>query len=174
MIRFYYGTVGAGKSLHLINNYLNTKRLNKHAWVGLYKPEKDSRTSSVFTRFGNVEVKPDELIANINKYKFHENKYWADILFVDEAQFIPEVVVKLASKRKDQLFQFYGLRNDSNKKMWPSIKALMNFADEIIELPSICEICKTKKASFNKCLKEGINPQHAPGFDFIGVCGECY
>ena len=170
MIKFYYGTVGSGKSMHLIAEYLNTKRRFPEKNVCLMKPASDTRTDGVFTRFGNIEIKADILVSEEHPWP-DIHKY--DTFFIDEAQFIPEWVINTAFMYSYD-WHFYGLRNDSNKKMWPSILKLMNYADELIELPTVCEICKKNKASFNKSLKRLEDAQHSLGFHFIPVCGNCY
>jgi len=179
MIKFYYGTVGSGKSMHLIAEYLNMKRKFPEKVVKLCKPASDTRTNGVYTRFGDVEISADYLVKPLD-FSCEESHdafiQSADIFFIDEAQFIPECFVNdcCYQSRFGYEFHFYGLRNDIRKHMWPSINTLMNNADYIIELPTTCELCKKQKASFNKALKPVEDAQNSPGFHFIPVCGSCW
>lgn len=177
MIRFYYGTVGSGKSMHLIAAYRNAVRLHKRdKEVILAKPVLDKRTEGIYTRFGGVEEKTffpiDDTLDCIDM--FNTDVLFSDIWFIDEAQFIPPFFLNEMLRYKNHEFNFYGLRNDVNKVMWPSVVKLMNYADEIIELPTTCELCKKEKASFNKSLKTIEDAQNSPGFHFIPVCGSCW
>lgn len=175
MIKFYYGTVGSGKSMHLIANYLDTKRRFPEKDVVLCKPACDTRTVGVYTRFGDLEVPVDVLLDEDVPYWHLAN---ADYLFIDEVQFIPESFLNQLRHAhfgiSNVIINAYGLRNDSNKVMWPAVKWLMNNADELIELPTLCDICKINRASFNKALNAIDNAQHSIGFHFIPVCGKCY
>lgn len=172
MIRFYYGTVGSGKSMHLIADYLNAKRRFPEKKIWLCKPVADTRTQGVYTRFGNMEVAVDYFIPD-NVLDSTQELHTVDMYFVDEAQFVPEWFINTAIMYSYD-WRFYGLRNDVNKKMWPSVSLLMSFAAEIIELPTICDICKDNKASFNKSIKKVDDPQNSLGFHFIPVCHECW
>ena len=162
--------------MHLIAEYLNTKRRFPEKNVLLLKPAIDDRTEGVYTRFGDMEIKLDFPIyhnANSHTVQFFMTLQNADIMFVDEAQFLPMWFLNLVVRRNSEYF-FYGLRNDANKVMWQPVQWLMNYAHELVELPTVCEVCKKNRASFNKSLKAIEDAQNSPGFHFIPVCGSCY
>ena len=177
MIKFYYGVVNSGKSLHLLSSYLTEKRKGEGE-VKLIKPGFDTRTEGVYTRFGNVEMRPDLIVEENNP----ENRLcWLNILskgttfFIDELQFFSPKYVEdiLKNKTVDQVFNIYGLRNDFYGNMWESVALIMNFADEITEIKTHCELCKVKKASFNMKISDSLEIND-PGFHYIPVCRDCF
>lgn len=175
MIKFYHGCIGSGKSLHLLNSYLTSIRKHNPEEVCLVKPASDTRTAGVFTRFGNIEVDVD-----IN-YSWDTRLDWLlaltkkKIFFIDETQFMPEGFVETIFKQRqpNQEFHLYGLKNDYLGVMWEPIKYIMNVADEIVEIPTNCDICKTNKASFNK-KTDSSKQGNQVGFHYIPVCWKCF
>lgn len=174
MINLYFGTVGSGKSLHLISSYLNELRRRPENEVALVKPLVDNRTSGIYTRFGNQEIEPTHVFGSSRLEWLHlleKKKY----VFIDEIQFFPpEALMDIYQARKPgNEYHLYGLRNDFLGSMWPSMKCAFNLADTIHEVSTFCDMCKERKASFNK--KVG-TCKHAtdPGFHYIPVCWECF
>lgn len=174
---FNHGTVGSGKSLNLLSKYLDKKRKYPEQTV-LIKPQMDSRTSGVYTRFGPMEVSADLSAGPHNRLEWlwllEKKKYF----FIDELQFYaPKVLYDINNYNtrynKTKFFYTYGLRNDFLKNMWATIAYTLNKCDEIKEIKSECEICKASKAVFNK-KTAGDFTRNELGFNYIGVCGECY
>lgn len=176
MIKFHYGPIGSGKSQHLISSYINELRRRPDGEVCLLKPASDTRTAGVFTRFGNIEVEPDI------RYGDSESRLqWLLALdkkkafFLDEVQFLPEDMIKeIFWKRKSgQIFFLYGLKNDYLGTMWNSVQVAMNIADEIIEIPTFCEVCNKRKASFNRKDDKTLEGNQV-GFHYTPVCWKCF
>jgi thymidine kinase len=171
----YWGTVSSGKSLKLLSSYLDKKRKHPEETV-LLKPGFDSRTSGVFTRFGSVEVTPDLILNEENRLawlKLLENKTY---FFIDECQFLDERTINhLATYNLEdnKYFETYGLRNNFQGEMWESTKRIFNLCDSLVEIPTDCEICKKRKASWNKNLKKDAT-EDEPGFHYIPVCAKCF
>lgn len=171
MIKYYWGTVGSGKSLRLLSSYLNDKRRHEDE-LTLVKPAFDTRTAGVYTRFGNVEVEADISLNKETKLTFIHALTNKKIFYIDEAQFIPVEYLELILKyrKPGMVFHIYGLRNDFNRNLWPSTCWLLNYADEIIEVPTLCEKCN-EKASFN--IKTSQTEEQV-GFHYASVCWKCY
>jgi len=96
--------------------------------------------------------------------------------FVDEMQFIDERTLEhiiKANKDNTKHFYTYGLRNDFKGEMWPIINKVMNLCDSIIEICSECSICKKRKASFNKNLKQNAK-ENELGFHYAAACSQCF
>lgn len=174
MLKFFWGTVGSGKSLNLLQRYQNLKRIWGKNEVKLVKPAYDTRTGNVFTRFGPKEEVPDVILpAKIadNTMILHFLTPAKFILF-DEAQFYSEENINyILENLNNKNLYFYGLRNDYNLKMWPAIQILMNKADKIIYIPSLCEDCGRRGAVYNK---QTANLDTDIGFHYKGVCSNCY
>ena len=175
MIKFYYGTVGSGKSLNLISSYLNELRKRPESNVALIKPDIDTRTSGIYTRFGDMEIQPTFIYSEAKRLDWLYLLEKKKVFFIDEWQFFGVLASKdiINSIKHDQQFHIYGLRNDFLGSPWPAVQHIMNHADQIIEIETHCDICKNKKASYNKKLS-GSMVNNEVGFQYIPVCRECF
>lgn len=173
MLNFYWGAVGSGKTLTLLREYADLKRLNQKN-VLLVKPLKDTRTTNVYSRFGPMEAIPDIYLADTPESlaEFSTQAYGAQVVLVDEVQFLAEPWIEKFRELADAGIEVrcYGLRNDSNRNLFPTSLRLLNVADNIIEIPSTCECCGAA-AKFSQ-IKQGSEP--GVGFGYFGVCSRCY
>lgn len=173
MIKFYYGMVGSGKSLNLISSYLTELRRSDADEVALIKPEVDTRTPGIYTRFGNQEIAPTFVYSQVNRLNWLHLLEKKSIFFIDEFQFFPEDIYKDIIKLSNKQFYIYGLRNDFLGNIWPSVQHIMNHADHIVEIETHCDLCKKKKASYNRKLS-GSMTENEVGFQYVPVCRECF
>lgn len=175
MLKFYWGVVGSGKTLNLLKEYADLKRLNQKN-VLLVKPRKDTRTETVYSRFGPVEAMPDMLLddtsESMGEFVDKVTQENITVVFVDEVQFLSPAWVYWFRMLSDSNVDIkcFGLRNDSNFEPFKTAERLFNSADEIIEIPSTCECCG-KPAKFSQ-LKAGADP--GVGFGYFAVCFNCY
>ena len=171
----YWGTVSSGKSLKLLSNYLDKKRKFPEETV-LLKPGFDSRTPGVYTRFGSVEIEADLILNEENRLAWLKLLEKKSYFFIDEIQFVDIRTINHIirfNREPDKHFFTYGLRNNFQGNMWEPIKLVFNHCDYIIEIETDCEICKTKKASWNKNLRKDAQDDEV-GFHYIPVCAKCF
>ena len=179
---FRYGAMNSGKSTHLMQVAHNYEE--KGMPVILLKPSIDTKGDNKVTSRIGIERDVDILLAPedfiLDKMP-NKQKPWA--IIVDEAQFLtPEQVEELfvITKIYDIPVLCYGLRCDFQMKGFPGSTRLLELADDIEELKTICSC--GKKATQNLRL---IN--HQPVFEgeqveidgesniqYTSVCGECY
>ena len=144
MLKFVYSTMGGGKTTDLIKTYIQLQR--KQLKPLLAKPKIDTREGNFdgwgFTtsRITSTQV-PAFYFSNISQ--LFNMDY--GILLLDEVQFCnPEDIVKLTDLQKDIIA--YGLKTDVNGNLFPASAKLLALADEIREIPMMCDNigCKNK------------------------------
>ena len=151
---FNYGTVSSGKTVHLLNMCFNYESAGWN--VITIKPALDTRSELIETR----------------------SHIPADVILVDECQFLSESQVdelRNFSVNRDIDVICFGLRTDSFIHLFPASKRLLELADEIAEVKTICQACG-KHASFSKRVTPDVSGGVVdPGWDnYKAVCFKCY
>lgn len=178
---FRYGAMGCGKSIDLLKVAYNYEERNKK--VLLLTPIKDTRygVGKITTRIGlqrdAVVVTPD-----MNIFDLVSRDYFSvDCILVDEANFLSVQNVCDLSDVVDKLgisVICYGLRTDFRTNLFEGSKALMELADRIEEIVTVCEC--GKKAIINMRMINGKattqGPQILVGAEetYKSVCRKCY
>ena len=185
---FRYGTVGSAKTLNLLAVAHNYRQLNKR--VLLLKPEIDTRFGKdiIKTRAG-LEAKADILVPASGPIDILDLN---DVvcLLVDEAQFLSvDAIDQLHAAAHACTYPpynrvgvpviCYGLRTDFRQQLFPASKRLMELADTIEEIKTICAFC-LRKAVFNLKLCDGQPTMSGPAIElgceekYLPVCAACY
>lgn len=185
---FRYGTVGSAKTLNLLAVAHNYRQQNKK--VLLLKPELDTRFGKdiIKTRAG-LEAPVDVLVPTDGPCALPDLNGVVCVL-VDEAQFLSVAAV-------DQLHNLahactyppyhragvpvicYGLRTDFRRQLFPASQRLLELADSIEEIKTICTFC-LRKAIFNLKLCDGEPTLAGPSVElgceekYLPVCAACY
>lgn len=179
---FRYGAMNCGKTTILQQVAYNYEERGMH--VLLVKPAIDSKgNDNVVSRLG-IERKVDYVLKESDSIIKLLPLQEVDVLIVDEAQF-------LTKEQVDELYYItkttsipvlcYGLRCDFQMNPFPGSARLLQIADSIEEIKTICEC--GKKATQNIRIVNGI-----PTFtgsqvvidgacnevNYQSVCGECY
>lgn len=180
---FRYGAMNSGKTTVLLQTAHNYEERGMRVLV--IKPAIDTKgNDTVVSRLGverqvDVLLSPDKTILESIEIQQKPNA-----IIVDEAQFIsPQQAEELyiISKEYDIPVLCYGLRCDFQMNGFPGASRLLELADEITELKTICRC--GKKATQNIRLINNI-----PVFDglqvaidgandkitYESVCGNCY
>lgn len=189
-LKFYHGSMGAGKSLQLLATAYNfQERGIPHV---IFKSEIDTRdgVGIIHSRaLGDKEC--TSISSDLNLFDLVNNVCQKDEMFfqpkvkwilVDEAQFLtPEQVDQLAAIA-DMLginVMCFGLRTDFQTHLFPGSKRLFEVADDLIEIKSSCS-CDTK-TMFNARIDHEGNvvtdgDQIEVGGDdkYIALCRKCY
>lgn len=156
---FKYGTMKSGKSTHLLMTKHNYTSQNKRVLV--YTSNKDTRWGSekVISRIGINSFAlsvTDEIFHEVKEEHF---KSPISCVLVDEAQFLSaEQIVSLCTI-VDILgipVICYGLKNDFKNALFEGSKALLELADEIEVIKTVCEHTTCgKRATMNLRLVDG-------------------
>lgn len=182
-LHFRYGAMNSGKTTILIQTAYNYEERDQK--VILIKPSIDTKgEDKIVSRIG-ASRKVDELIAPNEKIIEKLEKYLSDTdcILVDEAQF-------LERKQVDELFYIvkiynipviaFGLRTDFKSNGFEGSIRLLELADELEEMPTICRC--GKKARFNgrkinkKFVTEGesVVIDNNKEVEYESLCGTCY
>lgn len=159
---FLYGTMNSGKTAQLLataHSYIESGKMPV-----LFTPVVDTRGGIGYiasrigikekanivdkdTRFFDFQTgEPNELITRNT-----------DVVIVDEGQFLtPSQVQELGaiSEYENISVLVYGLKNDFTGSLFEGSKALVELADKMIEIKSVCHMC-THKATQNARLVDG-------------------
>ena len=161
---FKYGTMGSSKSAQALMCKFNYEQ--KGMKVLLVKPSLDTRGDDgqrmVRSRIGLVDecetvAKDDSFQELFDSYKA---KYGCDCIIVDEAQFCTaEQVNELKYLTRQVPVLCYGLMNDFRCQLFEGSKRLVELADSLQEIKSVCRCGRksTVNARFinGKCVDDG-------------------
>lgn len=145
---FRYGAMGCGKTTALLQVIHNYKKNNLN--IVLIKPSIDKKgNNKIVSRLG-IESDVDILLTPSSIVMDNIDLNDLTCILVDEAQFLTFNQVKelwLISKLTDIPVICYGLKTNFKGEFFTGSKSLMELADEIEELVTICSC--GKKAKFN-------------------------
>ena len=150
---FRYGAMGSSKTANALMVRYNY--LEKGKKVILLKPDIENRDGAdlIKSRIG-LEVECSYVSTFLKE--FLQNPYELDAIIIDEAQFMSEKQVEDFAYIVD-IFDIpvicYGLRTDFQSYTFPGSKRLLELADKIEEIPTICWC--GKKAQMNARLNNG-------------------
>ncbi len=180
---FKYGAMGSSKTAQALITKYNYEENDLRVW--LLKPSADVRDGEkmVSSRIG-LNSEADILYPDTNAYTlFLETRQGAcDVIIVDECQF-------LSVEQIDQLRQIvddcnipvmcFGLRTDFQTHLFPGSLRLMEIADTIQEIKTICD-CGAK-ATVNAridgnghIVTQGAQVVLGGNDSYIAMCHKCY
>lgn len=156
---FRYGAMGSSKTANALMVRYNY--IEKGQKVILLKPSIENRDgyNIIKSRIGlSAECELVEDLLEKIKQMEKSGDEWndADVIIIDEAQFLnTEQINELARIVDDYHISVicYGLRTDFTSHLFEGAKRLMELADVIEEIPTICWC--GKKAQFNARVKDG-------------------
>lgn len=177
---FRFGAMNCGKTtalLQVAHNY-EEKGMN----IIVIKSEVDKKGDrNIVSRLG-VEREVDLLISPNEKILDNIKLDNINCILVDEVQFMPKAQIKelwMIAKLKNIPVICYGLKTNFKGELFEGTKAVLELADELEELATICKC--GKKAKFNARL---INGKYVYDGDEVAIdgidakyeplCGKCY
>ncbi len=180
---FRYGAMNCGKTTSLLQVAHNYEEMGQR--IVLLKPQIDSKgDDKVVSRLGCSRT-VDHLVPATEELTLSTiaTEYRPDCILVDEAQFLtPKQIdeLYLITKMDEVPVICYGLRCDFQMKGFPGATRLLEIADDIKELKTICTC--GKKATQNLRLVDGvptfegeqvaIDGEHST--TYASKCGKCF
>lgn len=182
-LNFKYATMNSGKTLDLIRTVYNYEENGYQVLV--LKPLIDTKGESKILSRTGLERKVDFLVSKNDNvfnllYNHLEN---IECIFIDEVQF-------LSKKQIDELFLIskvfnvsiicYGLRTNFKMEAFEGSKRLLEIADELEELKTICrcgEIARYVGRKVNGIfVKDGeeVVIDGTDNVEYVPLCGNCY
>ncbi len=178
---FRYGAMNSGKTTALLQVAHNYEEKGMHPII--IKPLIDTKgNNKVISRIG-IEREVNYLIAPECNIEVNLNLVGVDAIIVDEAQF-------LTKEQVEQLYRItkyysipvlcYGLRCDFQMQGFPGSTRLLEIADSLEELKTICSC--GRKATQNLRLINGkpvfegeqVEIDNQNDIKYDSVCGRCY
>ena len=179
---FKYGAMGSSKTAQALITKYNYEENDLQVW--LIKPSADTRDGAAILRSrigleAQVEVVPPEV--DIYARFLGGKARRSDVIIVDECQFLTE-------KQIDQLRNIvnehnipvlcFGLRTDFQTRLFPGSRRLMELADCIEEIKTMCD-CGAKatvNARINDgyIVTEGAQVVLGGNDSYIAMCHKCY
>ncbi len=177
---FRYGSMGASKTTNCIMVAYNYQERGQN--VLIYKSAIDTRshTGYIESRTGMKWPCIDfnsEYIFDISLIKKTANLDKISCILIDEAQFLTEQqVIQLCGIVDNAGIPIicYGLRTDFQCNFFPGSAALMRYADELEEIPTVCW-CGRKarmiaRISDGKVIKTGTQIQIGGNESYLSLC----
>ena len=179
---FKYGAMGSSKTAQALITKYNYEENDMQVW--LIKPSADTRDGAAILRSRiGLEARVEVIAPDVDVYaRFLGGKARrSDVIIVDECQFMTE-------KQIDQLRTIvdeynipvicFGLRTDFQTRLFPGSRRLMELADCIEEIKTMCD-CGSKatvNARINDgyIVTEGAQVVLGGNDSYIAMCHKCY
>lgn len=178
---FKYGAMGSSKSAQALITQFNYEELGMAVW--LIKPSTDTRDGAdiIRSRIGLERraqvITPEQDI--VDEYK-KTGKF--DVIISDEAQFFtPEQIDQLRTlvDEEDIPVLCFGLRTDFLTHFFPGAQRLMELADSITEIKTVCAC--GRKATVNaridgngNIVTEGSQILLGGNDSYVAMCHKCW
>lgn len=178
---FKYGAMGSSKSAQTLITKFNYEELGMKVW--LIKPSVDDRDGAdiIKSRIGLMEhatvITPEDSITDAYR---KAGKH--DVIIADEAQFFtPGQIDELRTlvDEDDLPVLCFGLRTDFLTHFFPGSQRLMELADSITEIKTVCEC--GKKATVNaridgngRIVTEGSQVLIGGNDSYVAMCHKCW
>ena len=181
---FYYSAMNAGKSTVLLQSSHNYKERGMNTL--LLTPEVDQRAGhgKIASRIGlSAQARVFSPQAQLFEFieSWHQEEPLACVL-IDEAQFLTQTQVHQLASVADLVsipVLCYGLRTDFQGQLFPGSAALLGWADNLIELKTICHC--GRKATMNlridsngAPIKKGDQVEIGGNESYIAMCRRCF
>ena len=179
---FKYGAMGSSKTAQALITKYNYEENDMKVW--LIKPSADTRdgAATLRSRIGleaAVEVIPPEV--DIYARFLGSRVRRCDVIIVDECQFMTEKQIEqlrtIVDEQKIPVLCF-GLRTDFLTRLFPGSRRLMELADVIEEIKTMCD-CGAKatvnaRISDGYIVTEGAQVVLGGNDSYIAMCHRCY
>lgn len=178
---FKYGAMGSSKSAQALITQFNYEELGMSVW--LIKPSVDTRDGAdiIKSRIGLSRsaqiITPEQDIA-----REYEKLGKRDVIIADEAQFFtPEQIDQLRELVDNEEIPVlcFGLRTDFQTHFFPGARRLMELADSITEIKTVCAC--GRKATVNaridaagRIITQGDQVMLGGNDSYVAMCHKCW
>ena len=178
---FKYGAMGSSKSAQALITKFNYEERDMSVW--LIKPSVDTRDGAdvIRSRIG-LEARARIITPEENIIEAYRAAGKHDVIIADEAQFFtPEQIDQLRElvDEDDLPVLCFGLRTDSLTHFFPGARRLMELADSLTEIKTVCSC--GRKATVNaridaegKIVTEGSQVMLGGNDSYMAMCHQCW
>ena len=177
---FRYGAMNCGKTTALLQVAHNYEEQGMRVIV--IKSQVDKKgDDNIVSRLG-IQRKVDLLVPIGDKVSSNIDFENINCILVDEAQFLSYEQVKelwMIAKLKNIPVICYGLKTDFKGNLFEGSKAILECADELEELSTICKCGEKARFNARKINGEYVSEGNVVAIDGIDaeyepLCGKCY
>lgn len=178
---FKYGAMGSSKSAQALITKFNYEELGMSVW--LIKPSTDTRDGAdiIRSRIG-LESRAQVITPEQDLTEAYRQAGKHDVIIADEAQFFtPEQIEQLRELVDDEDLPVlcFGLRTDFLTRFFPGAQRLMELADSLTEIKTVCAC--GRKATVNARLDgqghvvtEGNQVLLGGNDSYVAMCHKCW
>lgn len=177
---FKYGAMGSSKSAQALITKFNYEELGMSVW--LIKPGTDTRDGAdiIRSRIG-LEAVAHVISSEQSIIEEYRKVGKRDVIIADEAQFFtPGQIDELRELVDDENLPVlcFGLRTDFLTHFFPGAQRLMELADSLTEIKTVCAC--GKKATVNariadgKVVTEGSQVLLGGNDSYVAMCHKCW
>ena len=178
---FKYGAMGSSKSAQALITKFNYEERDMTVW--LIKPSVDTRDGAdlIRSRIG-LEAHARILTPEENIVEAYHAAGKHDVIIADEAQFFtPEQIDQLRElvDEEDLPVLCFGLRTDFLTHFFPGTRRLMELADSLTEIKTVCSC--GRKATVNaridregRIVTEGSQVMLGGNDSYVAMCHQCW
>ena len=178
---FKYGAMGSSKSAQALITKFNYEELGMTVW--LIKPSIDTRDGAdlIRSRIG-LECRAAVITPEQDIKTAYRTAGKHDVIIADEAQFFtPEQIDQLRElvDEEDLPVLCFGLRTDFQTHFFPGAKRLMELADSLTEIKTVCSC--GRKATVNaridgagRIVTEGSQVLLGGNDSYVAMCHQCW
>ena len=178
---FKYGAMGSSKSAQALITKFNYEERDMTVW--LIKPSVDTRDGAdlIRSRIG-LEAHARILTPEENIVEAYHAAGKHDVIIADEAQFFtPEQIDQLRAlvDEEDLPVLCFGLRTDFLTHFFPGARRLMELADSLTEIKTVCSC--GRKATVNaridgegRIVTEGSQVMLGGNDSYVAMCHQCW
>lgn len=171
---FYYGAMGSSKTANALMTEYNYSERGQKALLG--KTNIDTR-NGIYKIKSRIGLEKDcVLLSDICAMGDDELKFY-DAIIVDEIQFATSEQIDFLARIVDQLslpVLCYGLRTDFQTRLFEGSRRLLELADEIKEVKTVCWCGKkaTCNARYNEqgIVREGSQVLLGANDEYVALC----
>ena len=178
---FKYGAMGSSKTAQALITKFNYEEQGMRCW--LIKPATDTRDGAdvIASRIGlsarGEVIGPEDSIGE--KY---QAAGWCDVIIADEAQFFTPAQIDELRRIVDTAdvpVMCFGLRTDFLTKLFPGAMRLMEVADSITEIKTICTcgrkaIVNARLDAEGNIVTEGEQVMLGGNDSYTAMCHRCW
>ena len=179
---FKYGAMGSSKTAQALITKYNYEENDLKVW--LIKPSADTRDGAAILRSRiGLEAAVEVIAPEVDIYaRFLGGKARrSDVIIVDECQFLTEKQIDQLRTIVDEHnipVMCFGLRTDFQTRLFPGSRRLMEVADTIQEIKTICD-CGAKatvnaRVNDGYIVTEGAQVVLGGNDSYIAMCHKCY
>ena len=178
---FKYGAMGSSKSAQALITQFNYEELGMTVW--LIKPSVDTRDGAdvIRSRIG-LERRAQVITPEQDIVKEYRKAGRHDVIIADEAQFFtPAQIDQLRElvDTEDLPVLCFGLRTDFLTHFFPGAQRLMELADSLTEIKTVCAC--GRKATVNaridgdgRIVTEGAQVMLGGNDSYVAMCHQCW